>query len=472
MPLPPGPATWGPGQLIRWIRSPHDLMRDCAASYGDLFTLRAVFGGGPLVFCSDPEGLRMLLGNDEGPAITAPGELNALLTPLLGAQSVIGLSGEPHRRMRQLLMPPFHGERLRSYGEVIQAICASEADRWPAGGPLEARPAMQRISLGVILRTVFGLRSGSRAERIERALVELLQTSSQPLGTALLFMPPLQRDWGPWSPWGRFVRKRRAVDALLYEAIAERRAQPAEERGDDILSLLLDARDEDGQPLTDNELRDELITLLVAGHETTATALSWALYWLASQPETQDRLRQEVQDARSAPEAPPDLAAVPKLPYLQAVCNETLRIHPVGMITFPRRLERPLTLAGHDLEAGTSVVGCIYLAQRRPEVFPEPERFWPERFLSGGFSPYAFLPFGGGSRRCIGMAFALFEMKVVLSQLVARFQLEIDPTTPQPVKSVRRGLTAGLTPLWLRPRPIAAAASPSPQAQGAARPVS
>ncbi|MFN9960406.1 MAG: cytochrome P450, partial [bacterium] len=134
-------------------------------------------------------------------------------------------------------------------------------------------------------------------------------------------MPPLQRDWGPWSPWGRFVRKRRAVDALLYEAIAERRAQPAEERGDDILSLLLDARDEDGQPLTDNELRDELITLLVAGHETTATALSWALYWLASQPETQDRLRQEVQDARSAPEAPPDLAAVPKLPYLQAVCN-------------------------------------------------------------------------------------------------------------------------------------------------------
>jgi cytochrome P450 len=268
-------------------------MRACAATYGDVFTLRAAYGAQPVVFCCDPEGLRVLLGNDEGPDITAPGELNAIFAPLLGPQSVIGLSGEPHRRMRQLLMPPFHGERLRSYGEVIAAISQAEADQWPAEAPVAVRPAMQRISMRVILQTVFGLRAGPRMDRIEERLVELLDTASQPLRTLLIFIGPLQKDLGPLSPWGRFLRKRQAVDELLFEEIAERRANP-QRRGDDILSLLLDARDEAGEPLTDSELRDELLTLLVAGHETTATALSWALYWLASRPEVQARLRQEL----------------------------------------------------------------------------------------------------------------------------------------------------------------------------------
>jgi cytochrome P450 len=452
MPLPPGPTTWAPWQLIQWIRSPYSVMRACAATYGDVFTLRAAYGAQPVVFCSDPEGLRVVLGNDEGPAITAPGELNAIFAPLLGPQSVIGLSGEPHRRMRQLLMPPFHGERMRSYGEVIAAICEREADQWPANAPVEARPAMQRISMRVILQTVFGLRQGARLERIEQRLVELLDTSSQPLSTLLIFVGPLQKDLGPLSPWGGFLRKRQAVDALLFAEIAERRANP-QLRGDDILSLLLDARDEAGEPLTDGELRDELLTLLVAGHETTATALSWALYWLATRPPAQQRLRQELLEARPAPDAPLELSDLLKLPYLQAVCNETLRIYPVGMITFPRRLEEPLTIGGHALDAGTVVMGCIFSAHRREEVFPDPEAFVPERFLSGGFSPHTFLPFGGGSRRCIGMAFALFEMKVVLSQLISRFTVELDPRTPLPVQPERRGLTSGISPLWLRVRP-------------------
>ncbi|MEB3317331.1 MAG: cytochrome P450 [Cyanobacteriota bacterium] len=452
MPLPPGPTTWGPWQLIQWIRSPYSMMRACAATYGDVFTLKAAFDAKPVVFCSDPEGLRVLLGNDEGPAITAPGELNGIFIPLLGPQSVISLSGEPHRRMRQLLMPPFHGERMRSYGEVIEAISQAEAAPWSAETPVAARPAMQRISMRVILQTVFGLREGVRLERIEQRLVELLNTSSQPLSTVLIFLGPLQKDLGPLSPWGRFVRKRQAVDDLLFEEIAERRANP-QRRGDDILSLLLEARDEAGEPLTDHELRDELLTLLVAGHETTATALSWALYWLATRPEVQQRLREELQAALPAPDAPLDLAALLKLPYLQAVCNETLRIYPVGMITFPRRLEEPLTLGGHALEAGTVVMGCIFLAHRREEVFHDPEAFDPERFLSGGFSPHTFLPFGAGSRRCIGMAFALFEMKVVLSQLIRRFTVALDPLTPLPVQPERRGLTSGISPLWLRVRP-------------------
>jgi cytochrome P450 len=458
MPLPPGPATWGPWQLLQWIRAPHAMMRSSAARFGDVFTLKSVYGAEPVVFCSDPDGLRLLLGNDAGPAITAPGELNGIFAPLLGPQSVIGLSGDPHRRMRQLLMPPFHGERMRSYETVIRAISQAEAKQWSAAAPIEARPAMERISMRVILQAVFGLRRGPRMDRMEERLVDLLQTSTQPLSTALIFVNALQKDLGSWSPWGRFLRKRKAVDDLLYEEIAERRAQPGPS-GDDILSLLLDARDEEGQPLTDLELRDELLTLLVAGHETTATALSWALYWLATRPEVQQRLRQELLEARTSPDAHPELSTLLKLPYLQAVCNETLRIHPVGMITFPRRLEAPLTLAGHPLDAGTVVMGCIFLAHRRPEVFPDPEHFDPDRFLRDSFSPTTFLPFGGGSRRCIGMAFALFEMKVVLSELVARFALELDPRTPLPVQPRRRGLTAGLSPLWLR-------------VQGAERPVS
>ncbi|MFN9660580.1 MAG: cytochrome P450 [Cyanobacteriota bacterium] len=453
MPLPPGPTTWAPWQLIQWIRSPYSMMRDCAATYGDLFTLKVAYGAAPVVFCSDPEGLRLLLGNDAGPEITAPGELNAIFAPLLGPQSVLGLSGDSHRRMRQLLMPPFHGERLRSYGEVIQAISQDEAAGWPADAPVAVRPAMQRISMRVILQTVFGLRRGPRLDRIEKRLVELLDTASRPFGTLLIFAGGLQKDLGPLSPWGRFLRKRQAVDDLLFEEIAERRAQP-EARGDDILSLLLDARDEAGQPLTDAELRDELLTLLVAGHETTATALSWALYWLASLPEVQQRLRQELVEACPASDAPLELTALLRLPYLQAVCNETLRIYPVGMITFPRRLEASLTLAGQALEAGTVVMGCIFLAHRRREVFPDPERFDPERFLGNSFTPTTFLPFGGGSRRCIGMAFALLEMKLVLSQLLMRFVVELDRRTPLPVTPERRGLTSGISPLWLRLRPV------------------
>lgn len=452
MPLPPGPSTWAPWQLIQWIRSPHGMMRRCAATYGDVFTLRIGTGLAPIVFCADPEGLRQLLGNDEGPAITAPGELNTLFEPLLGPQSLIGLSGERHRRMRQLLMPPFHGERMRSYGSVIQAIGQAEADGWLPGAPIEVRPAMQRISMQAILQTVFGLRRGPRMEQLEGQLVAMLDSFNRPLSTVFLFSRRLQRDLGPSSPWGRFLRAREAIDALLYAEIRERRAQADGER-DDILSLLLQARDEEGRALTEQELRDELLTLLVAGHETTATALSWALYWLATRPEVQERLREELLSARAPANDPQELNTLLRLPYLQAVCNETLRIHPVGMLTFPRRLETPLTLAGHHLEAGTVVMGCIYLAHRRPAVFSDPEHFDPDRFLSGSFGPTAFLPFGSGSRRCIGMAFAMFEMKVVLRHLVERFVLELDPSTPQPVQAVRRGLTSGLSPVWLRVRP-------------------
>ncbi|MEB3322372.1 MAG: cytochrome P450 [Synechococcaceae cyanobacterium] len=236
------------------------------------------------------------------------------------------------------------------------------------------------------------------------------------------------------------MRSRERVDRMIQEQIDARRRRPDPAR-EDILSLLMAARDEAGAPLRDDELRDELMTLLVAGHETTATALTWALYWIHLQPDIRERLLHE---ARAAGEGL-DPAAIARLPYLQAVISETLRIHPVGMLTFPRVACRPVELDGHTLPPETIVMGSIHLAHRRPSVYPEPERFDPDRFLNRSYSPYEFLPFGGGSRRCIGMAFALYEMKLALHTILEGPALRL----PQglEVRPVRRGLTAGASPV-------------------------
>ncbi|MEA5423599.1 cytochrome P450 [Synechococcus sp. CCY9202] len=443
--LPAGPRSPWVLQTFGWIRSPFRFMRRAASRYGDAFTARLGGGGRPLVMLSAPEDLRTLLNQDDGDPFDAPGDLNALFEPFLGTESVIGISGDRHRRMRRLLMPPFHGERMRSYGQTIAQISDAVIDGWPVGTTFSAQKAMQVISMRVILSTVFGLAEGERYRELERLLVALLDQMSSPASVSLLYFPLLRLDLGPLSPWGGFVRRRAAIDALINDEIERRRRQPeAFEVSSDILSLLLAARDEQGQPMTDQELRDELMTLLVAGHETTATALTWALYWLHRRPELRLRLQQEL----AGVDAAADPTAVLSLPYLAAVCNETLRIYPVGMLTFPRVVRRPVTLAGQRLEPDTLVIGSIYLAHRRPAVYPDPETFRPERFLETSYSPYEFLPFGGGSRRCIGMAFAQYEMKVVLSRILSRASLELDAT--HAAHPVRRGLTSGASPVRLR----------------------
>jgi cytochrome P450 len=268
----------------------------------------------------------------------------------------------------------------------------------------------------------------------------MLDKLSNPLSVSFLFFPMLRRDFGPLSPWGSFVRHRRQIDHLIFEEISERRAHPEVSRND-ILSLLMGARDEAGEVLTDSELRDELITLLIAGHETTATALTWALYWIHKLPSVGKRLLDEIQAIGD----PQDSNALLRLPYLNAVCCETLRICPVAMLTFPRVTRTRVELMGCSLETGTIVAGCIYLAHRRKDVYPDPDEFRPERFLERRFSPFEYLPFGGGVRRCIGMAFAQFEMKLVISHIVSGFELAL--TTGNQVRLVRRGLTAGPSPL-------------------------
>jgi cytochrome P450 family 110 len=425
--------------MLQWIAMPFSFMRRCRNRYGDCFTLCLNQKFPPIVLLSHPKALQVLLANDNSELFDAPGELNAILEPLLGTQSVMGLSGDRHRRMRQLLMPPLHGERMRSYGQLIRTITEEVIEQQGIGKAFAVRKSMQTISLRVILRAVFGLNEGARYEQLERLLGTMLDAMSSPQSVSLLYFPILRQDFGPWSPWGRFIRTRRQVDDLLYEEIAERRQHPDASR-DDILTLLVSARDENGEALTDAELRDELMTLLVAGHETTATALTWALHWIHKIPAVRKQLSDELQALDGAV----DPGALFRLPYLNAVCSETLRIHPVAMLTFARVTKSRVEMEGCSLEPGTIVLGCIYLAHRREESYSDPEAFRPERFLERRYSPFEYLPFGGGVRRCIGLAFAQFEMKLVLGTILSGFELA--PAHARPVRPVRRGVTSGPSP--------------------------
>jgi cytochrome P450 family 110 len=442
MSLPNGPKTPAILQMFHWITNPFSFMRDCTHDYGDCFTVRLGENFAPVVFFSHPQALQTILTSDDSKVFDAPGELNGLFEPFLGTQSVIGLSGDRHRRMRQLMMPPFHGERMRSYGQLIGEITEDIISKWTVGQSFSVRESMQVISMRVILGAVFGLAEGSRYQQLEKLLGAMLDEMSNPLSVSLLYFPILRQDLGALSPWGNFVRKREQIDQLIYAEIAERRSQPNSARND-ILTLLMAARDEAGEALTDVELRDELMSLLVAGHETTATALTWALYWIHKFPKVRDRLLQELQQLND----PADANALLRLPYLNAVCSETLRIYPVGMLTFPRVVSLPVEMMGHSLEPGTILVGSIYLTHHREDLYPDSDQFKPERFLDRQFSPYEYLPFGGGSRRCIGMAFALFEMKVVLSTILSHVELVLANT--RSVQPMRRGLTSGASPVQL-----------------------
>lgn len=429
MVLPDGPKTLPFLQLVSWLRNPLQVMETTAAQFGGCFTLR-LGGFKTLVLVSDPKALQTVLTD---PAFTAPGEANEIARPLLGNHSLILLSGEQHQQHRKLLLPPFHGERLFSYGQLIRQITQDIMEQWHPNRPFAVRESMQAITLRVILQAVFGLHEGERLEQLRRGLVRRLEMTASGFGSLFIFLPILQQDWGTWSPWGRVMQQQRACDDLIYAEIRDRRAHPDDTRID-ILNLLLSAEDENGEKLSDVELRDELMTLLFAGHETTATALTWALYWIHKYPEVYSKLMHELE---SLGEHPDPLALV-KLPYLTAVCNETLRIYPVGMSTFVRVVQSTVELNGYILEPGTEVIGSIYLTHHRQDLYPDSKQFRPERFLERQFSPYEFLPFGGGSRRCLGMALAQFEMKLVLATILRGSTLRLTDENMD-LRPVRRG---------------------------------
>lgn len=420
-------------QLLNWIFAPFKFMETCAQKYGDIFKVN--LGTNKLVFISNPQLLEELLTNDTK-KFTAPGEVNIpLFEPLLGKNSVITVSGDRHKRQRQLMMPSFHGDRMKSYGEIIADITQNVINNLPTGKPISMRAEMQSISLQVILKAVFGFSEGERYQRIAELIKSRLDKFSSPLSVMLLYLPILRVNLGFWNPWGEAMKQQEEIDALIYTEIQERKANFDPHRVD-VLNLLMAAKDESGESMTDEELRDELMTLLVAGHETTATALTWALYWIHKQPEIATKLRAEI----NALGANPDFMAIFKLPYLNAVCNETLRIYPVGMLTFPRWAKTTTNLLDYEIPPELNLLGCIYLTHHREDLYPDSKTFNPDRFLNRQFSPYEFLPFGGGARRCLGMAFAQFEMKIVLAKIISGVELKLANNSS--VKVIRRGLTA------------------------------
>ncbi|HEY9598301.1 MAG TPA: cytochrome P450 [Cyanophyceae cyanobacterium] len=431
MNLPNSPKTSPWLQLIQWIANPFGLLEDCAKSYGDTFTLR-LGKLPPLVFFSNPQAIQEIFTADASQFDV--GRANRIIEPLVGANSILLQDGDRHQRQRRLLMPPFHGERMRNYGQLICEITEEVTSQWEIGNPLTIRTAMQEITLQVILHVVFGLREGPRYQQLKPLLASLLDMTGSPLRSSILFFNFLQQDWGAWSPWGRMIQRRRMVYDLLYAEIAERRQQFNPDRTD-ILTLLLSARDEQGETLTNEELGDELMTLLVAGHETTATALAWAFYWIHQLPLVRETLLNELATLGDRP----DPMKISSLPYLNAVCQETLRIYPVVPIAVPRVTKSPLRIGAEQFEPNTRLTPCIYLTHHREDLYPDSKQFKPERFLERQFSPYEYLPFGGGNRRCIGFALAQFEMKLVLATVLSNYELEL--TEQHPVKPVRRGVT-------------------------------
>jgi cytochrome P450 len=404
-------------QTAIWSRQAQWMLEQSRARFGDMFTIRIAHEGN-WVMVSDPEVVKQVFTGD--PKVFHAGEGNQILRPILGDNSVLVLDEKPHIGQRRLLLPPFHGERMQGYEEAMTGIASREIESWPTGAPYKLRPRMQAITLEIIIETVFGVHERERTDPLRAALRDFLDLTTDPrfLLPVVLAGPERIRR----LPF--FSRRIDRVDELIHREIAERRRAGDLAERDDILSMLVAAEHEDGSPMSDAEIRDELLTLLVAGHETTATALSWAVERLVRHPEKLERLRAEVLAGEDA--------------YLTATIQETLRLRPVIVLVI-RKLTEPVEIGGYELPAGARVTPSIHLVHRDPETYPEPDRFLPERFLERPPGTYTWIPFGGGVRRCLGAAFAQFEMAVVLRELVKRY--EIAPARPGNERPFRRAIT-------------------------------
>jgi cytochrome P450 family 135 len=444
--LPPGPRLPRWLQTAGFIFAPATFMQACRRRYGDMITFSSLFDTG-FVMVFDPELVKKVF---RGPhEQLRAGEANAILGPVVGDRSVLLLDGAEHMRQRKLLLPPFHGERMRAYEEVMRRAADRAIDSWPVGHEFRLLRSMQSLTLEVIARTVFGVAEGRRQEELTRSLREMID----PVGSrlrVLIFVVSGGRV-GDAVVDERFEERRRRVDELIYEEIASRREEPDLGEREDVLSMLLLARDEDGQPMTDRELRDELVTLLVAGHETTATALAWAFELLMRNPRVLDRTRAAVAEGDDA--------------YVDAVAKETLRIRPV--ISGVGRVVRgePFELGGYLLPPGTEINPNIAVIHKRPDRYAGPKDFRPERFLEPGApDTYTWIPFGGGTRRCLGASFASFEMRVVIKRVLERATLA--PVGRRPERGVRQGIIfvpkRGARAVLSERRPAPAAATPAP----------
>jgi len=409
-------------QTMRWAFRPLAFMAEGRRRYGDSFGVRFLGFERPMVLISDPVAIKALYREREH---GLPPGRNIILEPIVGSKSLLIQEGAEHLSRRRLMLPPFHGERMRSYEAAMGEIVEAEIDSWPLGEEFPIHARMQAVTLEVILRVVFGVSSGPRLERLREMLETVLQETASP-GRQVLGLA-LQRIGGR-GMFAHFERELREVDELLLAEIAEHRERDDLAEREDILSMLMLAEFEDGSRMEDRELRDQLMTLLLAGHETTATALAWTFDLLLRHPAELGRLR--------------DSLAAGEEDYLRATISESLRLRPVIPLA-GRRLAKDLVADGVNLPAGTDVTPAIWLTHTRTDVYPDPFAFKPERFLEEGPDTYAWIPFGGGVRRCIGASFAEFEMRVVLREVLTRCELR--KADPAPERTGRRNIT--LSPL-------------------------
>ena len=439
--LPPGPSLPPWLQLMQFLYRPQRFLGSARERFGTPFTFRLP-GLPPFVSFCDPAAVKDVFTGS--PQELYAGQANIVLKPFLGPHSVLVLDGDRHMEQRRLLLPPFRGDRMKSYGGAMIDITRERMARW-GRAPLRMQTETQAITLEVILRTVFGMQEGreKRTEALRSCLLKMLKMLDNPLSIVKEF----QRDFGPWSPWRRFLKLRTRMRGLIMDEVADRRVVGRGDRND-VLSMLIEATHEDGTPMSDEEIRDELVTMLVAGHETTATGLSWTIHRLSKHPDVLRRVQEELDRVYPDGRVTPD--ELHKLEYLDAVAKETLRVHPV-IPGVGRVLQVPTRIGGVDLPEGTIVACSIVLANTNPDVWDEPERFDPDRFVGKRVSPYEFYPFGGGVRRCIGEAFALWEMRAVLATVLR----EREPVAIAPVRTVRRNITLSPSlglPIRFRPR--------------------
>jgi cytochrome P450 family 135 len=411
--LPPGPRLPRLVQTLWLVRRPASLQQRCQRRFGDYFTLRLVGQLGTTVYIADPAAVKEVFTGDPevfraGQATFRAGsQANAVLKPLLGKHSVALQDGEPHLRRRRLMLPLFQGERIQRHEEAIREIATRELERWPKYQPFALGPRLQAITLEVMMRAVFGIEGAARLRELELLVSRPTKIT---VGSGAAMLPFSGRFPGrtKWGPWARLQRAIASLDEVLFEEIRRRRHDPGTADREDVLSMLLQARDEDGDGMTDVELRDQLATLLVAGHETTATTASAAVELLLRHPEALNKLDQDLTSGGTT--------------YLDAVIKEALRLRPT---TVGRRLAAPVTLNGYRLPAGVNVSPAIQLLHRRPDIYPTPDAFRPERFLEQPPDAYQWIPFGGGTHRCLGASLAMLELRIIVSTIMRHARLSL-----------------------------------------------
>lgn len=422
MQAPPAPKHRALRQTLAWALHPERYLRQCAKELGPVFTLTLPVG--PVTMITQPELIKEIFTGD--PEIFRAGAGNAPLAPAVGKNSILLLDGPRHLRQRRLMLPPFHGKHLENQLAEMQLIAAEQINQWPKQQGFAVEPRLRTITLEVMLRIVFGVKDSEDLQTLRSEFAHLIPTVTG----VLTLIPFFRRDLGPLSPWNRYQAKLARINAILYREIAERRADNQLDQRTDILSLLVATRDEDGSALSDDELRDELMTLLLAGHETSAAALAWVCQFIAHAPELQRDLQQEIAEVDH------------RSPLLQATIEETLRLKPVLPIVV-RELAVDYQLGEWKIPAGTRVAPCITLAHRNSSAYQHPDSFYPQRFLNQKPDTYQWIPFGGGIRRCVGAAFAQQEMRVVITEILKRG--DINPTNTHVERARRRAIV--LAPL-------------------------